>query len=202
MPRKKRDAMFNFVNKDDPNYRPNYGSTYNNLRVYFKPLYDGCETDGDFGSEAARDAFYHGNLASWNTISYQHAVLLKEQDEFKRMCDSIKTLLGTRQENGDSRLFFIQHKPGIGGTTLARQLAWELHKEYPVLEVHSYDSPGLVKQVETLYDSVVGKQPIILISDDTFPFVDSLCEDTLNDYHVIIERHLAYAGRRSIIVSA
>lgn len=28
MPRKKRDAMFNFVNKDDPNYRPNYGSTY------------------------------------------------------------------------------------------------------------------------------------------------------------------------------
>lgn len=150
---------------------------YNNLRVYFKPLYDGCEADGDFGSEAARDAFYHGNLASWNTISYQHAVLLKEQDEFKRMCDSIKSLLGTRQENGDSRLFFIQHKPGIGGTTLARQLAWELHKEYPVLEVHSYDSPGLVKQVEALYDSVVGKQPIILISDDTFPFVDSLCED-------------------------
>ena len=150
---------------------------FNNLRIYFKPLYDGCETDGDLGSEEARDAFYHGNLASWNTISYQHAVLLKEQEEFKRMCDSIKSLLGTRQENGDSRLFFIQHKPGIGGTTLARQLAWELHKEYPVLEVHSYDSPELIKQVETLYDSVVGKQPIILISDDTFPFVDSLCED-------------------------
>lgn len=28
MARKKRDGMFNFVNKDDPNYRPNYGSTY------------------------------------------------------------------------------------------------------------------------------------------------------------------------------
>jgi len=152
-------------------------NVFNNLRIYFKPLYDGCEADGDLGSEAARDSFYHGNLASWNTISYQHAVLLKEREDFKRMCDSIKTLLGTRQENGDSRLFFIQHKPGIGGTTLARQLAWELHKEYPVLEVHSYDSPGLIKQVEMLYDSVVGKQPIILISDDTFPFIDSLCED-------------------------
>ena len=150
---------------------------FNNLRIYFKPLYDGCEAYGDLGSEAAKVDFYHGNLASWNTISYQHAVMLKEQEEFKRMCDSIKSLLGTRQENGDSRLFFIQHKPGIGGTTLARQLAWELHKEYPVLEVHSYDSPGLIKQVETLYDNVVGKQPIILLSDDTFPFIDSLCED-------------------------
>lgn len=148
-----------------------------NLRLYFKPLYDGCEVDGEFDSEAARDAFYRGNLATWNAIAFQHAVLLKEREEFKRMCDSIKSLLGTTQENGDRRLFFIQHKPGIGGTTLARQLAWELHKEFPVLDVHSYDSPGLIKQVETLYDSVVGKRPVVLISDDTFPFVDSLCED-------------------------
>lgn len=28
MARKKRDGMINLVNKDDPNYRPNYGSTY------------------------------------------------------------------------------------------------------------------------------------------------------------------------------
>lgn len=152
-------------------------NTYNNLRVYFNPLYDGCEVDEELDSEAARDAFYHGNLASWNTIAFQHAVLLKPQEEFKRMCDMIKSLLGTRQENGDNRLFFIKHKPGIGGTTLARQLAWELHKDYPVLEVHSYDSPGLIKQIEILYDSVVGKQPVVLISDDTFPFIDSLCED-------------------------
>lgn len=150
---------------------------FNNLRIYSKPLYDGCEVDGDIDSESLKTSFYHGNLASWNTISYQYAVQLKDQEEFKRMCDNIKSLLGTRQENGDSRLFFIRHKPGIGGTTLARQLAWELHHEYPVLEVHSYDYPGFIKQVENLYDNIVGKQPIVLVSDDTFPFVDSLCDD-------------------------
>lgn len=150
---------------------------YNNLRIYTKPLYVGCEVDGDIDSESLKTSFYHGNLASWNTISYQYAVLLKEQDEFKRMCDNIKSLLGTRQESGDNRLYFIRHKPGIGGTTLARQLAWELHREYPVLEVHSYDSPGFIKQIENLYDNIVGKQPIIVISDDTFPFIDPLCDD-------------------------
>lgn len=149
----------------------------NNLRIYFKPLYLGCENDEGVDSEESKAAFYRGNLASWNTISYKYAVPLKDQEEIKWICDSIKSLLGTRQDNGDNRLFFIRHSPGIGGTTLTRQIVWELHHEYPVLEVHSYDSPGLIKQIENAYDNIVRKQPIILISDDSFPFIDSLCDD-------------------------
>lgn len=72
-------------------------------------------------------------------------------------------------------MFFIQHTPGLGGTTFVRQLAWELHKEYAVLSVGRYDSSiGLL--VENLYDNVLEKEPVVMLAEDTLPNLKALCD--------------------------
>lgn len=145
----------------------------NNLAPFFEVLYDGCENDGQ--SQVQTEAFYRGNRAAWIAIANDAAVPLEREDRRAIVINRIKTLLGVTQENPQKRLFFIQHTPGLGGTTFARQLAWELHKEYAVLSVSRYDSSiGLL--VENLYDNVLGKEPIVLLAEDTLPNLKALCD--------------------------
>ena len=145
----------------------------NNLAPFFDVLYDGCENDG--ASREQTEAFYRGNTASWSTIANDAAVPLERNDKRMLIINRIKTLLGVTQEDPQKRLFFIQHTPGLGGTTFVRQLAWELHKEYAVLSVGRYDSSiGLL--VENLYDNVLEKEPVVMLAEDTLPNLKALCD--------------------------
>ena len=109
----------------------------NNLRQYFNILFRGCEQTDPNDALKQNQSFFLGNQASWYTIANKYAVALKNPSEYNSILGRIKSLLGLLQDKADNRLFFISHKPGIGGSTLARQLAWSLHDQYPVLEVHS-----------------------------------------------------------------
>lgn len=145
----------------------------NNLAPFFDVLYDGCENKGK--SREQTEAFYRGNTASWSTIANDAAVPLEREDKRTLIINRIKTILGVTQEDPQKRLFFIQHTPGLGGTTFARQLAWDLHKEYAVLSVSRYDSSiGLL--VENLYDNVLEKEPVVMLAEDTLPNLKALCD--------------------------
>ncbi len=149
----------------------------NNLAPFFDVLYDGCENDGS--SWGQTEAFYQGNTAAWSTIANDDAIPLERETKRTTIINRIKTLLGVTQEDPQKRLFFIQHTPGLGGTTFARQLAWELHREYAVLSVSLYDSSiGLL--VENLYDNVLKKEPVVLLAEDTLPNLKALCDSVCN----------------------
>ena len=151
-----------------------------NLSTCFEPLYEGCELIDPELQEETRNNFYNGNCnASWYVISNQYAIQIKRQDEYKRICDKITSLLGVLQPKAQKRLLFIEHRPGIGGTTFARQLAWELHNNYAVLNVHKYEANRVVRLVEYLYDNVLNKSPIVLLADDTLPSIRDLCDDVM-----------------------
>lgn len=149
----------------------------NNLAPFFDVLYDGCENDGQ--NREQTEAFYQGNTAAWSTIANDDAVPLEREDKRIAIVNRIKALLGVTQDNPQKRLFFIQHTPGLGGTTFARQLAWELHKEYAVLSVSRYDS-SIGMLVENLYDNVLEKEPVVLLAEDTTPNLRALCDSVCN----------------------
>ena len=162
----------------------------NNLANDFLALYDHCEEESIEHSEELRLQFYSGNTASWNTIANEHIPRLRKNAEFEQMKQTIKTLLGQTQQIPQKRLFFISHTAGIGGSTIARQLVWDLHMDYAVLEVRNYVPKSFKMRIEHLYDSVLDKSPIILFADDTLPFFKSLCDEVCR------------LDRRCILVSA
>lgn len=149
----------------------------NNIANDFLALYDHCEEENADRSEEQRLRFYSGNTASWNTIANEYIPRLRKSAEFDQMKQTIKTLLGQTQQNPQKRLFFINHTAGIGGSTIARQLVWDLHMDYAVLEVRNYVPQTFKSRIEHLYDSVLGKSPIILFADDTLPYFKNLCDE-------------------------
>ncbi|MGM9602991.1 MAG: hypothetical protein ACI3W5_15580 [Faecousia sp.] len=162
----------------------------NNIANDFLALYDHCEEETAERSEELRLLFYSGNTASWNTIANEYIPRLRKSSEFEQMKQTIKTLLGQTQQNPQKRLFFINHTAGIGGSTIARQLVWDLHMDYAVLEVRNYVPQTFKSRIEHLYDSVLDKSPIILFADDTLPYFKNLCEEVCR------------LDRRCVLVSA
>lgn len=162
---------------------PEYGRVYlgenerANLAPYFDVLYDACEHIDDENCDALQEDFYKGNKASWNTIANGYAIGLMEQSDIESIKKEIRKRLLVTQKVRTDRLFFIKHSAGIGGTTFARQLAWDLHNEYAVLEVKKYESNTIISLIENLYDNVLHKAPIIILAEDTLPSIKSLCND-------------------------
>jgi len=162
----------------------------NNIANDFFALYDHCEEETAERSEELRLQFYSGNAASWNTIANEYIPRLRKNAEFEQMKQTIKTVLGQTQQTPQKRLFFINHTAGIGGSTVARQLVWDLHMDYAVLDVRNYVPQTFKSRIEHLYDSILDKSPIILYADDTLPYFKNLCDEVCR------------LDRRCVLVSA
>lgn len=150
----------------------------NKLSNYFEPLYDNCETfctDVDCSKEVFDSS---GAPVAWSLIESQYAVPLKEGKKVERTLNSIRTLLGTKQDDHpQKRLFFLCHQPGIGGTTFARQLAWKLHRDHAVLVVKHYEPGEITNLVQNLYDNILGKNGVVLLADETLSRLKDLCNE-------------------------
>lgn len=148
-----------------------------NLEPYFDVLYDGCEVVPAETAEQECMNFFRGHAASWSTIASQLAVPLKSVAETKKITDHIRSVLGKTGSDPGQRFVLIKHTSGMGGTTLARQIAWELHKlKYPVLSVKSFDSVRVPTMLENLYDSILETGPFVLLVEDTMQDRDRLFE--------------------------
>jgi len=148
-----------------------------NLAPYFDILYDGIEDVEREDMKKEYDSFDHGNLATWSVIANEYAVRLKSDSDFNRMETHIRTVLGILQSKKQQKLYFIRHRAGLGGTTFARQLAWDLHKEYAVLTVKNYEPSHFSRLIENLYDNTLQRAPVILLADDTLPYLKNVCDD-------------------------
>lgn len=80
------------------------------------------------------------------------------------------------------------HAAGFGGTTLSRQIAWDLHLSHPVLLVHHYDPNQFVQRIRQLYDQHC-RMGMLLIADEndlTASELENIEKDSL-----ILDRPLA-----------
>src|SRR6266536_64420 len=77
-------------------------------------------------NEGIEDSFLRGWTISWEELR-SHADA--DRDATSKILDQIKHDLDSRT----SVRFRLYHWPGAGGTTVARRLAWELHRQFPTV---------------------------------------------------------------------
>lgn len=120
------------------------------LMQYFDVLYDGIEKDCPTED---RLAFNLGDRPlQWSDIVNRYDARMSKFDRL--YLKPLRILIEKRIKEVQ-----IVHQPGYGGTTVARQLAWDLHCEYPVLVMTKY-APDAVQMIEDLYKQL--KLPIVI----------------------------------------
>lgn len=141
------------------------------LERYFDALYFGAEYDSSRIKEDT-EHFYCGGKASWSVIASNEALMLSDKTD--SFIDKIKTSMGISQTNAEKQVFFIKHSSGQGGTTLARQIAWKLHKQYPVLELKRSPGGDFQQLLQSFYDRMVDSTPFVILCDDASAYLNEL----------------------------
>lgn len=104
--------------------------------------------------------FYHGDIVKWETIQGGYVEPLIDGDKLKAFEEEIKS-------NQSSSCFTIYHLPGFGGTTLGRLVAWNLHKDMPVVCLKGYDTiQKLTKDIGDIYTHLFAKHKFLLLIDE------------------------------------
>lgn len=124
------------------------------LKEYLDLLYEGCEglpnmidyeTDEEDEDkplddliEEHRRSFMSGNWISFVSLSYNH-------DAKREISNDIRTHIQRLLDQGPTHpsIVEVSHSPGSGGSTIARRVMWDLHKNFPCafakLEEHKFD---------------------------------------------------------------
>ena len=148
---------------------PSYDGTRNisnkalidNLNQYFEVLdIDKGKTVDNIYSE---EDFLKGELISWEALNLEYDILTVSEERYlKFICDlenSLKTV------SSKHKLFSLLHKPGFGGTTLSRRIAWDIHTLFPVVLLKNYSSSETWSILTSLYENV--KRGILIIADES-----------------------------------
>ena len=109
------------------------------LRECLHPLYEQCElenVDEDLSEEEMdevlrhhQEAFLSGQQISLLSLRYDH-------DARRTLVDSLRSDIQKQLERqavstATPTVIELLHKPGTGGSTIARRILWELHRTYP-----------------------------------------------------------------------
>jgi hypothetical protein len=135
--------------------------------------------------EAVAEEFYRGNRISW-----------MELDLDVDIPRSVTVALGRQVredlENRHTRRISLQHRPGAGGTTVARRLAWDVHGDHPTLVVERVtDHATLVSRVLEL-NAPTDKAVLVVIESTLDAVVErvhaALRADSVPAVLLIVER--------------
>lgn len=131
------------------------------VRQFFQIIHLGILTnDEDIISEKT---FYQGRKISWKELNNRLDV---DRDITKELIKTIKNLLDKRTE---SNIIYLTHHAGVGGTTIARRIAFELYNEFPVLflneTISSFSEIQLVENLLKVFHTT--ELPILVIVDNS-----------------------------------
>ncbi|KAK7107827.1 sterile alpha motif domain-containing protein 9-like [Littorina saxatilis] len=127
---------------------------------------------------AMEEEFYRGKQVSWWNFFFQDHVLRRSQfDKFK---DAVKAKLDDNIPDDEKvAVVTLFHQPGAGGSTTARQILWELRKEFRCCVVkHIPDPRQTCEQIATLRnfeEPENPKPPLVLIDNEDEEKVFQLC---------------------------
>ncbi len=111
--------------------------------------------------------FLRGRVVSWFELSLELDVLPRIA---VALLERVREDLAAR----DTRRIALLHYPGAGGTTLARRLAWDVHREYPTVYAGSmYDEIGLAQRVSRLAQ-LSGLAVLVVVEQTTDVAADRL----------------------------
>lgn len=104
--------------------------------------------------------FFHGDTAKWETIKGGYVEPLISSGKVEAFEEEIKGSLS-------NSCFTIYHLPGFGGTTLGRIIAWDLHKDMPVVCLKGYETKSrLSKDIGDIYTYLFAKHKFLILIDE------------------------------------
>lgn len=125
--------------------------------------------------------FFLGNTITWHELAEE---LDARRSVYYNLNESVRSAV---QGSKKSMKFAISHKPGAGGTTLARRLAYDLRKEFPTVIIRKYDFRNTIADIDLLYKNV--KRSILAIvenSDVSGNEIDDLIKELNGRKRVVV----------------
>ena len=122
-------------------------------------------------------SFLKGTTISWVDLNAQVDVQREVTARLEREIYKLLAEQGTRSVN-------LRHWPGAGGTTIARRIGWNIHREFPTVVALEIQPQETTDRIKFLYD--LTRKPILVIIDlplSTKEVVDRLY-DELRRSHV------------------
>lgn len=147
------------------------------LEQYFEFVHLDIGNDEKEGNEWK---FFHGDTVSWATIRNGNLPVLsvKAQD-----------FVNSIRRDVYNKCYYIYHSPGIGGSTLGRQICWKLSRVMPVVIAKKYCNIQMLNSLlHDLYIHLFLKNPFLILIDENF-FSENEMQDiemaiTNSDYRV------------------
>lgn len=139
-----------------------------NVEDYFELLHLEVGNEPD---ENDIEKFYRGHLASWSALRRGCAADIVE-DRRKRLEHQIISSFTSSPDV--KHAYYIVHEPGFGGTTLGRQIAWNMHKRIPVVRLKHYDK-NIVHRINDLYKELK-QTPFLILMDANYEIPEESIE--------------------------
>jgi tetratricopeptide (TPR) repeat protein len=135
------------------------------------------ERPGPLGSE-----FLKGGEISWFELGVACDI---EREKTREVLNAVHSDLAARL----SSRINLYHKPGAGGTTIAKRIAWNLRSDFPCVALTRCEPKETVERIAWIYQRT--EKPVLIIREGSI--VDDASADELT-------RHLAARRTPSVIV--
>ena len=114
-----------------------------------------------------RPNFLYGGKISWFELSLH-------QDVDRNKTQPLREQVEHDLEEHLASQINLYHRPGAGGTTVARRIAWELHRTYPIVLLHKASS-GTIERLRLLRSETSCPILVVVESADVPPdFLEDL----------------------------
>ena len=123
--------------------------------------------------------FYKGEAISWNELA---AGVDVNRDIYFEIRKEIESKLDTAR---NSKRFDLRHRPGAGGTTISRRLAFDLRKKYPVVILTSYKSDLTFRNLDII-SRRVSKPMLAIVESSVSGNIDELINDCNINKRIIV----------------
>lgn len=125
--------------------------------------------------------FYYGEQITWSELAIDVDV---KRNKYIDVYDKVR---GHLTASKSSLKFELQHKPGAGGTTIARRLAYDLRKEFPTIVLSKYSKIKTYNTLSVFIQEV--NKPILAIveaSDINTNEIDELIRNCNTQKQIVI----------------
>ncbi|WP_163853720.1 P-loop NTPase [Paenibacillus elgii] len=103
--------------------------------------------------------FYKGEQISWYGLQDHFDI---ERNKTKNLLNTVRQYLKTN-DNNITTLIKILHDPGVGGTTILRRIAWELHDDNPTIILKQFREGATLANINKLYH--LTNRPLLVLAE-------------------------------------
>ncbi|WP_406005327.1 hypothetical protein OG440_03470 [Streptomyces sp. NBC_00637] len=133
------------------------------LSVDLEVLHSEILSEGASAVQQGTDEFWRGRPPTWQELEVPIDV---ERDAHRALANDITERLNDHQ----LATVRLDHSPGAGGTTLARRIAWDLHRTYPTVLLRAY-SETTADRIDEIYQET-GYPALVIAESAILPDYD------------------------------